>query len=326
VTSRASAAPPQRGAPSVVVLAGGVGGAKLAFGLQTALGDRLTVVVNTGDDLERHGLAIWPDHDTVMYTLAGLDDRERGWGLGDETWSASEQLERLGEETWFRLGDRDLGTHIARTAWLRIGVRPTDVALRLQRALGVRATILPMSDGPIRTEVRADDGWLEFQEYFVHRRQEPTIREVRFAGIDAADATPDVISALESAAAIVIAPSNPFVSIGPILALEGVSDAVARARHGRVPVIAVSPIVGGKALKGPADRMLVSLGSEASAIAVAERYAETATGFVLDTVDTELEPRIRALGLETLVTDTVMTDDAARNRLAAETLAFAGVD
>ncbi len=308
----------------VVLLAVGVGGAKLAFGLQARLGERLSVIVNTGDDLERHGLAVWPDHDTVVYTLAGLDDRERGWGLRDETWSATAQLERLGEETWFRLGDRDLGTHIARTAWLRAGARPTDVALRLQRALGVRATVLPMSDAPVRTEVRTDDGWLEFQEYFVHRRQEPAVREVRFVGADEADATPEAIGALEAAAAIVIAPSNPFVSIGPILALGAVRETLADARRRGVSIVAVSPIVGGRALKGPADRTLVSLGFEASAAAVARRYAGIATCFVLDAVDRDQEPAIRALGLQALVTDTVMSDDDARLRLATQILASVG--
>src|SRR5574340_193792 len=162
----------------VVELAGGVGGAKLAHGLQSNVGAGLTVVVNSADDLARHGLEIWPDHDTVMYTLAGLDDRERGWGLAGETWATIDALAVLGEETWFRLGDRDLATHIARTERLRAGARPTDVARGLQRSLGVLATVLPMTDQPVRTEVRTDDGWLEFQEYFVHRRQEPAVRDV----------------------------------------------------------------------------------------------------------------------------------------------------
>jgi len=168
-------------APGVVVLlAGGVGGARIGHGLQAHLGSGLTVIVNTADDLERHGLRISPDHDTVMYTLAGIDNREWGWGIDGETFTVSEALERLGEDTWFRLGDRDLATHIARTARLRAGDRPTEVALDLQRALGVQAAILPMTDSVVRTEILTDDGWLEFQEYFVHRRQEPTVHEVRF--------------------------------------------------------------------------------------------------------------------------------------------------
>ena len=307
----------------VVLLAGGVGGARLAAGLQAVLGDRLSVIVNTGDDLERHGLEIWPDHDTVMYTLAGLDDRERGWGVRDETWSASEALARLGEDTWFRIGDRDLATHVARTGRLRAGARPTTVAKELQRSLGVSAAILPMTDQAVRTEVRTDDGWLEFQEYFVHRRHEPAVREVRFRGIEAAAPTPEVLAALGAATAIVVAPSNPHVSVAPILAVPGLADAVAARRRDGTPVVAVSPIVAGRALKGPADRMLASLGEAPSALGVARRYAGWIDGFVLDELDRALEPAIAALGPATHVTDSIMTDDAARERLATETLAFA---
>jgi LPPG:FO 2-phospho-L-lactate transferase len=307
----------------VVELAGGVGGAKLGQGLQAHLGDRLTVVVNTGDDVERHGLAIWPDHDTVMYTLAGLDDRERGWGIRDETWTAMDQLGRLGEETWFRLGDRDLATHIVRTARLIAGDRPTEVARHLQRALGVTATILPMTDAPVRTEVRTDDGWLDFQTYFVGHQQRPTVHEVRFRGAAEAAPTTEVIAALGAlgpADAIVVAPSNPIVSIGPLLALGGLRSAVAAARGRGVLVIAVSGIVGGRALKGPADRMLVSLGHESSALGVARLYADWVDTFVIDTVDADLGPAIGALGIRVVVTDTIMTDDDARARLAGEVL------
>jgi LPPG:FO 2-phospho-L-lactate transferase len=307
----------------VALLAGGVGGAKLAHGLQAILGPELTVVVNTGDDLERHGLSIWPDHDTVMYTLAGLDDRERGWGLRDETWTASAQLDRLGEDAWFRLGDRDLATHLVRTERLRAGARPTEVARHLQRALRVPASILPMSDDPIRTEVRTPEGWLEFQEYFVHRRQEPTVHEVRFRGIENTRPSDEVADALANARAIVIAPSNPIVSIGPILALPGMRDLIASARARDVRVVAVSGIVGGKALKGPADRMLASLGLESSALGVARIYDGLIDGFVLDRVDAEHESAVAALGLDTLVVDTIMTDDVARARVAADVLAFA---
>ena len=306
----------------VVALAGGVGGAKLASGLQTAVGHDLTVVVNTADDLERHGLLVCPDHDTVMYTLAGLDDRTQGWGIRDETFAVAAMLERYREETWFRLGDRDLATHIVRTARLRAGGRLTEVSIELQRALGVAATILPMTDDPVRTHVRTDDGWLEFQEYFVHRHQAPDVREVRFDGVDRAEATARVRGELGFAETIVIAPSNPIVSIGPILAVRGVRDLLAAARRGGTPVLAVSPIVGGKALKGPADRMLSSLGHEPTALGVARLYAGLIDGFVLDTLDAALAPAAEALGMATLVTDTVMTDDSSRERLARETLAF----
>jgi LPPG:FO 2-phospho-L-lactate transferase len=310
--------------PRVVELAGGVGGAKLAQGLQAHLGDHLTVVVNTGDDVERHGLAIWPDHDTVMYTLAGLDDRERGWGIRDETWTAMDQLGRLGEETWFRLGDRDLATHIVRTARLAAGERPTSVARHLQRALGIAATILPMTDASVRTEIRTDDGWLDFQTYFVGRQQQPTVHEVRFGGAAEALPTPEVVAAFDALRpardAIVVAPSNPIVSIGPLLAVEGLRSAVAAAQARGVPVIAVSGIVGGRALKGPADRMLVSLGHESSALGVARLYADWVDAFVIDTVDVDLAPAIEALGLRVVVTDTIMTDDSSRSRLGGDVL------
>jgi LPPG:FO 2-phospho-L-lactate transferase len=308
---------------TIVLLAGGVGGAKLAEGLAAHLAADLTVVVNTGDDLESYGLAVWPDHDTVAYTLADLDDTVRGWGLRDETWTVMDRLAALGDTPWFRLGDRDLATHIWRSDRLRAGARPTDVALELQAAMGIRPRILPMTDEPVRTEVRTDDGWLEFQEYFVHRHQEPTVHEVRFGGIDAARPTPEVAAALDAAEAIVVAPSNPIVSVGPILAVPGMRATIDTARQRGVPVVAVSGIVGGKALKGPADRMLASLGQEVSALGVARQYGELADGFVIDEVDAELAPAVGALGMHTLVTDTIMNDDAARVRVAGEVLSFA---
>ncbi|MCI0346376.1 MAG: 2-phospho-L-lactate transferase, partial [Chloroflexi bacterium] len=260
---------PEKGPPLTVALAGGVGGAKLAAGLRAHLGERLTVVVNTADDLERHGLLVSPDHDTVMYTLAGLANREWGWGLEGETFAASEMLARYGEETWFRLGDRDLATHIVRTRALRDGARLTDVSRQLTRALDVAATILPMTDAGVRTEVRTDDGWLEFQDYFVRLHQAPTVHEVRFDGIEAASVSPEVAAAFDAAELIVVAPSNPIVSIGPILAVPGLRAAIDAARARGVRVIAVSPIIAGRALKGPADRMLASLGHEATALGVA---------------------------------------------------------
>lgn len=304
----------------VVLLAGGVGGARLAHGLQARLGTALSVIVNTADDTERHGLLVSPDHDTVMYTLAGIDNREWGWGIAGETFAAAGMLEQYGEESWFRLGDRDLATHIVRTARLNRGDRPTDIARDLQRALGVRAAILPMSDSPVRTEVLTDEGWLEFQDYFVRLHQEPTVRDVRFRGLEDASATPEVEAALEYAEAIVLAPSNPFVSIMPILGVAGIEPGLQAARARRVPVVAVSGIVGGKALKGPADRMLTSLGHEASALGVARQYTGIADVFVLDQLDEALEPAIAALGLRTVVTDTIMAGDGGRARLAGEIL------
>ena len=308
----------------VVALAGGTGGAKLAHGLQLALppGD-LTVVVNTADDTERHGLLVMPDHDAVLYMLDGRFDDERGWGVTGETWNVMDELERYGEEAWFRLGDRDFATHIARGARLRGGATLSEAVLTLQAARGVPSAILPMADAPVRTQVRTDDGWLDFQEYFVHRRQAPEVREVRFSGIKSANPSDRVAAAFAEAQVVVIGPSNPIVSIGPILAVPGMQELVGRARSRGVPVVAVSGIVGGIALKGPADRMLVSLGFESSAAAVAERYASWLDGFVLDTVDRSLEPAIRSLGLRTLVTDTVMSDHADRARLARAVLEFA---
>ena len=306
----------------VVLLAGGVGGAKMAEGLSAIVGRDLTVIVNTGDDLELHGLAVWPDHDTVAYTLAGLDDEVRGWGVRGESWTVMDRLEALGEPEWFRLGDRDLATHLWRTDRLRAGGRPTEVALELGAAMGIESRILPMADEPVRTEVRTDEGWLEFQEYFVHRHQEPTVREVRFRGVESADSTPEVVAAIAHANVLVIAPSNPLVSIDPILAVPGIRASLDEARARDTPMVAVSGIIGGKALKGPADRMLASLGEEASALGVARRYASLISHFVLDRVDASSEGAVRELGLETLVTDTIMTDDAARTRLANEILGF----
>ena len=308
----------------VVELAGGVGGAKLAEGLAAHLGADLTVVVNTGDDLELYGLAIWPDHDTVAYTLAGLDDEVRGWGLRDETWTVMDGLAAIGDDPWFRLGDRDLATHLWRTDRLQAGARPTAVALELRGRLGFAATILPMADEPVRTEVLTGDGWLEFQEYFVHRQQEPEVREVRFRGIETARPTAEVLAAIEAADIVVIAPSNPIVSVGPILAVPGMTQALAGARDRGVPVIAVSGIIGGKALKGPADRMLASLGHESSALGVARLYAGIATGFVVDAIDSDAARSVGDLGLTPVVADTIMSDDAARARVAAAVLRAAG--
>jgi LPPG:FO 2-phospho-L-lactate transferase len=305
----------------VVAIAGGVGGAKLADGLQAAVAGDLTVVVNTGDDCWRHGLLVMPDHDTVLYNLAGIEQVEWGWGIEGDTHAVMAQLGVYGEETWFGLGDRDVALHIVRTARLRAGSRLTDVCLRAQASLGIAARILPMSDEPVATEVQTDDGWLEFQEYFVHRRQAPDVLGLRFAGLDAARPTREVEAAFAAADAIVIAPSNPLVSVAPVLDVPGMRDLIARARARGVPVAAVSPIVGGRALKGPADRMLAGLGHEASALGVARLYVGLADVFVLDAVDGATAPAIEALGMRPVVTDTIMTDDASRARLAREVLA-----
>jgi LPPG:FO 2-phospho-L-lactate transferase len=310
----------------VVCLAGGVGGAKLADGLQRVLapGD-LSVVVNTGDDLERHSLTICPDQDTVMYTLAGIAGPE-GWGLAGETWQVMDGLAGLGAGTWFRLGDRDIATHLFRTERLRGGERLTEVTAQLSRALGVPSRILPMTDETVRTRVRTDDGWLDFQDYFVRLRQAPEVRAVEFSGIERARTTPEARDAFRSAEAIVVAPSNPIVSIGPILAVPGMLEEIARARARGVRSIGVSGIVGGKALRGPADRMLTGLGEESSALGVARRYASVSLldTFVMDRQDESLAAAVRDLGLEVAVTDTIMGDVAGRIRLAREVLAVVG--
>ena len=313
----------------VVVLAGGYGGAKLSHGVALAASARepapeLTVIVNTGDDLELHGLLVCPDLDTVLYTLAGLANEETGWGVRDETWSAAEMLARYGAPTWFRLGDRDFGTHIMRMHRLRTGARLTTVEAELVEALGVRARLLPMSDDRVRTELRIDEGWLAFQDYFVRRHHEDAVHEIRFTGIDSARPTPEVLAAIADAERILFAPSNPFVSIGTILALPGIVEALAAAR---APIVAVSPLIGGAAVRGPADRMFVSLGGEASALGVGrhyvERYPGLLDGLVIDEVDAGQADALRALGLAVRVAPTLMLTTEHRRRLALEVLAFA---
>lgn len=310
--------------PRVVALAGGVGGAKLAHGLAAVLSPgELTVIVNSADDEEFHGLLVCPDHDTVLYTLAGLADRERGWGLAGETWTAAEMLARLGEPTWFALGDRDLGLHVHRTRRLRLGERLTEVNRGIQQSLGVATPILPITDDPVRTMVRTPAGWLPFQDYFVRLHQEPDVLEVTFAGIDLARPTPEVVAALAGAEAIVICPSNPFVSVGPILAVPGMRELLAGSRARGVRVAAVSPLVGGRALKGPADRMAISLGGEASATGIARLYEGLVDALLIDDADAAEAPAIAALGIEPVIGPTVMTDDASRAALAAAAVAAA---
>jgi LPPG:FO 2-phospho-L-lactate transferase len=309
----------------VVVLAGGFGGARMAHGF-ALLGEEveLSVIVNTGDDLELHGLNISPDLDTVMYTLAGLANEETGWGVRGETWSSSEMLERYGQPTWFRLGDRDLATHIYRTARLREGARLTEVTAELTRSLAIKAALLPMTDDPVRTKVRTDDGWLDFQDYFVRRHHADAVNEIRFDGIDRARPTQAVLAAVDDADVIVIAPSNPFVSVAPILALPGVLDA-ARA-NGDARVIAVSPIVGGAALRGPAAQIMRSLGGEPTAAGIARHYATTYPGLVdllaIDHEDAAQTNEIAAAGIEPRTAAIVIPDEASRRALARELLSY----
>jgi LPPG:FO 2-phospho-L-lactate transferase len=269
----------------IIALSGGVGGAKLALGLSRVMPpEELVVVVNTGDDFEHLGLAISPDIDTVTYTLAGLANRELGWGRQDETWSFMETLETLGGETWFRLGDRDIALHVERTRRLGNGDTLSAVTADICRRLGIRSRVVPMSDDPVRTRLRTPDGWLDFQEYFVHRRCEPVVHELLFQGAGAARPHPDFIAALADPAllAIVICPSNPFISVEPILAIPGVRQALI---DSPAPIIAVSPIIAGQAVKGPTAKMMTELGLDPSAGTVAHRYHDLLDGYVIDHAD-----------------------------------------
>lgn len=302
---------------AVVALAGGVGGAKLAHGLAQVLApEQLTVVVNTGDDFEHLGLSISPDLDTVMYALAGVANPATGWGRADEGWRFMEALRAYGGPAWFNLGDRDLATHVWRTMRLRDGESLTQATASLCTALGIRHTVVPMSDDRVRTLVDTDEGELAFQEYFVARRCEPRARAIRFAGAPTAKPSDHAARAIAGADLIVICPSNPFLSIDPILAVPGLREAVA-AR----PTVAVSPIVGGQAIKGPAAKLLAELGHDVSALSVARYFVGLADAFVLDTVDAELAPAVAALGLRPIVAESVMRSDADRAALARVVLA-----
>lgn len=301
----------------ILALAGGVGGAKLAHGLAQILPpENLTVIVNTGDDFEHYGLYISPDLDTVCYTLAGLANPETGWGRMDESWQAVENARRLGSPDWFNLGDRDLGTHLERTRRLKAGQTLSQITRDFCTAWGVRQTVLPMSDQPVRTMVdTVEQGELAFQEYFVRERCEPRVKGFRFDGIDIAEAAPGALEALAAADAVVICPSNPWVSIDPILQVLNLRSTVHRPRL----VVAVSPIIGGQTVKGPAAKMYAELGIRPSALAVAEHYRGLLSGFVLDNVDAELAGQI---DLPTLTTDTLMNLLTKRAKLAGDVLNF----
>jgi LPPG:FO 2-phospho-L-lactate transferase len=306
-----------------LALAGGVGGAKLAEGLSRAVGadeQQLAVVVNTADDFTLYGLHISPDVDTVMYTLAGLANPETGWGLADDTWQNFDMLTQYGVEPWFRLGDRDLATHVLRTQLLNSGMTLSEVTRKLSKRLGVTPLILPMSDDPVRTLVDTEQGPLPFQEYFVKHRWQPVVRGLLYDGASEADPAPSVLRRVETADTIVICPSNPFLSIDPILSLRGVRDVLLNAT---APIIAVTPIVGGEAVKGPAAKLMRELGIEPSAVEVARHYADFINGFVLDERDTALRMQIEAMGMGVLVTDTIMHTPDDRARLACEVVSFA---
>jgi LPPG:FO 2-phospho-L-lactate transferase len=300
----------------VAALAGGVGGAKLADGLARAMPpEDLTIIVNTGDDFDHLGLRISPDLDTVCYMLAGIQNPNTGWGRANESWQVFEELERLGGPTWFRLGDRDLATHLERTRRLAAGQALSEVTAEFCQTWGIKPTILPMSDDPIPTIVITAEGELGFQEYFVARGCQPVVSGFRFEGVEAARPAPGVLQAVEECDLVIFCPSNPWVSIEPILAVPGVRQTL----KGK-PVIAVSPIIGGKALKGPAAKMYAELGITPSAMAVADHYQELLSGFVLDEIDTILT---ESLDIRTLITDTIMNEEEDRKRLGEEVLSFA---
>lgn len=313
---------------NIVALAGGVGGAKLAHGLALTPTPSLTgrgslcIIVNTGDDFDWNGLRVCPDLDTVTYTLGGLANPDTGWGVAGDTYECLAALQRLGQEPWFRIGDCDLATHVRRTTLLNEGKTLTEVTATITRALGIDVTILPMTNDRFRTLVDTDRGVLEFQDYFVRQQWQPIIRRIIFDGAETAQATPQVKAALQQADAIIIAPSNPFVSIEPILALTPTLALPRQNRGGNRPIIAVSPIVGGQAIKGPAAKMFRELGVEPSALAVAQRYQHIVTHFVLDQLDADQESAIQFLGLRTLVTDTWMKTIDDRARLANTVLDF----
>ena len=307
-------------APSVVALSGGIGGAKLALGLYRELPpDNLMVVCNTGDDFEHIGLTISPDLDTVLYTLAGIANPATGWGRAGETWSFMGALEQLGGETWFRLGDADLATHVERSRRLAAGEALSAVAEDFCRRLGVQARVVPMCDQPVRTMVRTEGDVLPFQRYFVEQRCVPAVTGFAFQGIEAAQPPAALAAALAASTleAVVICPSNPFISIDPILAVPGMRAALAASP---APVVAVSPIIAGRALKGPTAKMMAELGLAITSRTVAQHYAGLLDGFVLDRTD---EGEAEAIGLPCLATPTLMASKGDRRRLAAEVLAFA---
>lgn len=302
----------------ITALAGGIGAAKFLVGLAEVMPpEEMAVIVNTGDDVKLFGLHISPDLDTVTYSLAGEINQDTGWGLSGDAFQCLAMLDRYGCETWFHLGDRDLATHIFRTHLLSQGCTLTQVTDRIRRALGVRARILPMTDAYVPTRVVSEVGDLHLQEYFVRHRSEPRVKALRFQDIHNARPAAGVEAALRDARAIILCPSNPFISIGPILGVPGIRALLAQAR---APVIAISPIVAGRALKGPTAKMLLELGHEVSALGVARIYQDCVRFFVLDEQDAGLRPEIEALGMEAILARTVMTTAEGKRALARTVL------
>jgi LPPG:FO 2-phospho-L-lactate transferase len=305
----------------VALLVGGVGGAKLALGLSKVLpSDALTVIVNTADDFEHIGVYVSPDVDTAMYTLSGIANPSAGWGIGGDTFQAIEMLGRYGGPTWFRLGDKDLATNLQRTAWLREGLSLTEITRRLSRALGVEHPILPMTDDKVATWLETDQGALSFQEYFVRERWQPVVRRIWYEGAEAARPTACVAEVLEGARLIVFGPSNPVLSIDPILAVGGIRDAI---RRNQAPCVAVSPIIAGQAVRGPAAKLLGELGLEVSPLGVARHYADLLSGIILDENDAAFCQEIEALGVRAATLRTLMQTEEDKIQLAEALLNWA---
>ena len=302
----------------ITALAGGTGAAKLLRGLGRVLDPRdLTVIVNTGDDTEIWGLHVSPDLDTVCYTLGGLLDEERGWGLRDESFRTLGEMVRFGEPTWFNLGDRDLATHLHRTRLLAEGRPLSEVTAKLAADLGVRHAVLPMSDQPVRTRVLGPDGWLGFQEYFVREKTQVEVRAVEYAGAPEARPAPGLVEAIGAADAVLVCPSNPVTSIGPILSVPGIVEAL---HSTRAPVLAISPIVGGRAVSGPAGRLMAARGLPVSALGIAQSYAPWLDVLIIDDEDAGLAPSIEAAGARSVLASTLMTGRVEEMRLARRVL------
>jgi LPPG:FO 2-phospho-L-lactate transferase len=304
----------------IAALAGGVGGSKLALGLYRVMNPAdLTLIVNTGDDIVMHGLHVSPDPDIIMYTLAGVVNEEHGWGIRNETFHLAEGLKRYGRPTWFNLGDRDLATHVHRSALLKEGATLSESIDAIRKSLGVSARILPMSDEPVPTMLDTGEGTLHLQDYLVRRRCEPMLRGISFEGVESARPAPGVLEAIADAEGIVICPSNPLISIGPILAVPGVREALRRRRE---DVVAICPLVGGKSLKGPSDKMMAQLGNEVSPVGVASLYRDFCGTMMIDDADEASTPAIKALDMRPVVRATVMRSVGDKERLAREVLAL----
>lgn len=309
----------------VLALCGGVGGAKVALGLSCLLaGERLIIACNTGDDFQHLGLAISPDVDTVLYTLAGLSNRELGWGREGETWNAMTALEALGGETWFRLGDADLALHLVRTQMLQAGATLSEAVDYLRRRLGIEARVVPATDDRVRTIVATDDGELTFQDYFVRHRCEPAVRSLRYEGADKADPSPVVAAAFNDPklSAIILCPSNPYLSLAPMLEIPGIAEAL---RHRRVPSVAVSPLVGGKAVKGPTDKIMAEMGLEPSALEVARYLRPWIDILILDESDAGNAGAIESTGVKVVLAQTFMTSTTDKIEVARTALRAANV-